>query len=1333
MASKQKSDGQNQRNGHTQRESATDDEDDFIMEPCGIGPCKPSTFQHLANIPCFVGCYSIIGLLSQSLNTYLGSQIPSIEKQFGLSSAYSGILMSFNDIGYLSVVLIVSTLAPYVHIPRVLFAAFLLYGISGVVCSLPHFVSLGSGTLPSLTADDVTKNNLSSSSHASSMRSQVYPLCDSVAGNMSMVADEACGNNMKKESEADDTSNDVRTMFLAIFGIGMILQGVAKSLRGPFVTVYVDDNGDKRKTGFYMGIIIAVAIAGPSVAFVVGGVFSRIYVTLEDVDITPRDPRWIGAWWIGFLLFGGASVIFAMPIVFFPRHIKKPKAIMVKGRSTKDMKIIGKVKERLTSFKRCFSNTVWICLLLSGTIHLGSIGGYISFLSKYIKIQFNIPLWQANMILASTKAAVGLGTFLGGLLTRMMKLTPRRTIGLMITIYIVYVIVFLSSLFLGCDQPEFVGPERFHPGQNLTAADCSAGCDCKDDAFFPVCGSNGVNYHSPCFAGCPSVPFKGQHFTNCTCIPDGKGTPGECQSDCAMIYPFAVLCVFGGFLNALLISPGFIAKLRCVEDRDKATALGCMSFLGSILGWMPTPIIIGKVIDTTCIIWQDTCNSSGACLYYILSALRLKVHAVILGYKILSLAFLFLALYLVRNLDEWPQNVVKKFSSEKDIKTPEEMKTLASADEEVDDEKNISMNTENKKPVGGALVLNSDNARKSFMEEEDDYADARKCGLGSCRPAYLQKFANIQSFIGFYSIQKYVHIPLILFGAFILYGVSGILCSVPHFISVASNSIQFMTSNPVALDNGSMPIMSVSKNIPLCVPLLNGSNITSDACVGGNADQASGIELVNDGIRQMFLAFFGIGMMLQGVGKSLRGPFLTVYIDDNGKRKRTGFYMGVIVALAISGPVFGYIFGGMLSRVYVTLEDVDMSPRDPRWIGAWWLGFLVFGAASIVFSIPLVFFPKHLKKQAEPVIDGKKREEMSRKEKIKESALSYWRIAKNPVYMAQMISSTLDMAGRAGYYAFLSKYINTQFNIPLWQANITLAIANISSIVLGSFFGGFITRRIKLTPCKTLGLLITLYAANMILFAGVLLLGCSQPELVGPKSEHAVILTSANHSTICSYNCGCKEDDFFPICGSNGINYHSPCYAGCAFPLGKGGNFANCTCIPNGRASAGLCESDCGMLYPFAIVSFVAGFIVALTISPSIIAKIRCVEDRDKSTSIGLSSFFSSLLGFLPSPIIFGKVVDSTCLIWQKSCGTEGACLFYDNDDFRLKIHLIPLVYMFAGLCCLSFGFYKVRLWKKWPSEETEEYQIVLLSDEKVIDKTSRKTETTPSRNNSNK
>lgn len=47
----------------------------------------------------------------------------------------------------------------------------------------------------------------------------------------------------------------------------------------------------------------------------------------------------------------------------------------------------------------------------------------------------------------------------------------------------------------------------------------------------------------------------------------------------------------------------------------------------------------------------------------------------------------------------------------------------------------------------------------------------------------------------------------------------------------------------------------------------------------------------------------------------------------------------------------------------VCLSETNMSPRDPRWLGAWWLGFLIFGGSGLLVGIPLIFFPKHMRKQ----------------------------------------------------------------------------------------------------------------------------------------------------------------------------------------------------------------------------------------------------------------------------------------------------------------------------------------------------------------------------------
>lgn len=50
---------------------------------------------------------------------------------------------------------------------------------------------------------------------------------------------------------------------------------------------------------------------------------------------------------------------------------------------------------------------------------------------------------------------------------------------------------------------------------------------------------------------------------------------------------------------------------------------------------------------------------------------------------------------------------------------------------------------------------------------------------------------------------------------------------------------------------------------------------------------------------------------------------------------------------------------------------------DPRWIGAWWLGFPVIGLLILVFALPLMCFPQRLPKKG---TDANLREEQARTE-----------------------------------------------------------------------------------------------------------------------------------------------------------------------------------------------------------------------------------------------------------------------------------------------------------------------------------------------------------------
>lgn len=54
-------------------------------------------------------------------------------------------------------------------------------------------------------------------------------------------------------------------------------------------------------------------------------------------------------------------------------------------------------------------------------------------------------------------AAVSLGSFLGGVLSRKIEMTPLTTTKLLLIFYVVNIVCVSSGFFLGCSQPTLVG------------------------------------------------------------------------------------------------------------------------------------------------------------------------------------------------------------------------------------------------------------------------------------------------------------------------------------------------------------------------------------------------------------------------------------------------------------------------------------------------------------------------------------------------------------------------------------------------------------------------------------------------------------------------------------------------------------------------------------------------------------------------------------------------------------------------------------------------------------------------------------------------------------
>ena len=60
------------------------------------------------------------------------------------------------------------------------------------------------------------------------------------------------------------------------------------------------------------------------------------------------------------------------------------------------------------------------------------------------------------------------------------------------------------------------------------------------------------------------------------------------------------------------------------------------------------------------------------------------------------------------------------------------------------------------------------------------------------------------------------------------------------------------------------------------------------------SDQGS---LESKGDNKWVLAFIAIMLVVQGIAKSSRQPLSTIYVDNNAKREKTGFYIGMLLAV----------------------------------------------------------------------------------------------------------------------------------------------------------------------------------------------------------------------------------------------------------------------------------------------------------------------------------------------------------------------------------------------------------------------------------------------------
>ncbi|MGH0190153.1 UNVERIFIED_CONTAM: hypothetical protein FKN15_042464 [Acipenser sinensis] len=243
-----------------------------------------------------------------------------------------------------------------------------------------------------------------------------------------------------------------------------------------------------------------------------------------------------------------------------------------------------------------------------------------------------------------------------------------------------------------------------------------------------------------------------------------------------------------------------------------------------------------------------------------------------------------------------------------------------------------------------------------------------------------------------------------------------------------------------------------------------------------------------------------------GVGGTSIYTLGIAHIDISVPSEKSSLYTGVGYMMTILGAAFGYIVGGQLLNIYVDvdqLQDVALSPEDPRWVGGWWIGYLIVLPAAWLLIVPFLGFPKHLpgtaqihaEKVSQVHHDGSEdiMKEKDVGKSFKDFPLSLKLLLKNPVFMCLTLTATSEGMAAFGISVFFTKFIENQYG----------KTASISSLIAAK---------------------------------------CDNPEFTGISVENGA---TGNLSAPCNANYNCDRSHYNPVCGVNNVQYFSPCHAGC--------------------------------------------------------------------------------------------------------------------------------------------------------------------------------------------